>query len=278
MRRTARTSPRSGYTAVELVVVLLLSGVVVAAALSVWRGQQRFYAAYLDRIETWLAARAAVEVLSGELRAVSPGGGDLYGWSADSVALRSFVAFAVLCAADPARGEWLTRNLSGSFGVLPRDSALVFLEGDPESESDDRWEAVHLADARRVDEVCPDGRPAGLRLRPERWLAGVRVGAPVRAFRPYVYRAYRDGRGRWWIGRRLRGGTIQPVVGPVHTPENGGLRFQALDAAGRPAGDPAGATHFRLEIRAASAAGSGVTESASTTVFLRNTDYGRRAP
>ncbi len=73
-------------------------------------------------------------------------------------------------------------------------------------------------------------------------LAGVAPGAPVRLFETVEYRTYRDGEGLWWLGVRTVGAagwsTISPVAGPLRGER--GLRLQAWDGAGAPAGAATG--------------------------------------
>ncbi|MBI4513426.1 MAG: hypothetical protein HY702_04870 [Gemmatimonadetes bacterium] len=257
---------------------LVLLSVVLAAVYTLLQGQRRFYAVHADRVLTWDAVRAASEVFGAELRGLNPAAGDLYALARDSVALRGVVGFGVVCGLDEVGGTLLVRSASGSFESQPRDSVLVFVEGSADRPGDDGWRSLRVlaasgAGGRGV--VCADSRPAELGVRVEGSVLGVRPGAPVRAFRPYVYRSYRDREGVWWIGRRLRGGTLQPVVGPVRSRDEGGLVFEGVDAHGAPTGVLEEIVMVRVTVRGQSAgAGSSVRDSTATAVFLRNTHYG----
>lgn len=269
---TRRLRARTGaFTAVELLVALALAGLVVAAVGGALVTQRRFYDLYLARLDAWDAVAAGGEILASELRGLSPAAGDLYALAADSVALRSVVGFATVCGLEDAGAAWLLRGVVGHLETRPRDSVLVFLEGEPARADDDRWLVAHLD---RVDPVtttaCPGGRPAERRARVPAPVPGLRPGAPLHAFRPYVYRIYLDRSGRSWLGRRLRGDPIQPVVGPME-PSPRGLSLRALGPSGHPAAAPDSTTLVRFALRARLRLGRrAVAETASAAVFFRN--------
>ncbi len=266
-----------GHGLVEVVVSLVLVSLVLGSAYAVLIAQRRFYSLTTRTAEARDVSRIALQVLAGELRAVSPAAGDLYAMAADSVGLRSTTALAVLCQASGT--TLLVRRLGGAFGDRPADSALVYVEGDTSSAVDDEWVAVRvqaLGGGGTAD--CYDKRPPDLGLIIDRPVAGLLPGAPVRGFRPYIYKLYAGGAGRWWLGQRLRGGVIQPLTGPFAAPGSGGLRFEYLTASGSTAGRPDEVAQVRIEVRAVRR-GAGLRGPArptvggstlSTVVFLRN--------
>jgi type II secretory pathway pseudopilin PulG len=278
-RETGSPLNSAGHTLVELLVVLLLFALVIAAIYTVLRTQQRFYATHVQVSDTRDAARIASQVLSHELRGLSPPGGDLYAIAGDSVALRSATGFGVICGRS---GNTLSLGrVSGVFGDLPTDSVLVFVEGNADTALDDEWRvaAIHGSDRGSVGR-CADGGPLQLELVLDRELSGTEVGSPVRAFRPYTYRLYSGSDGKWWLGQRLRGGRLQPLAGPFAEPELGGLKLEALTASGEDATDLAEISQIRVSVTARShrpvqrAMGpSFYHDSLSTVAYLRN---GRR--
>jgi hypothetical protein len=205
------------------------------------------------------------------MRGLNPGAGDLYALTSDSAAFRSVVGFAYVCALEDAGTAWLLRGVSGSLETRPRDSVLVFLEHDPARADDDRWEALHLDRVERAaGATCPGSLVAQGRARVAAPVPGLVPGAPLHAFRPYVYRAYRDAAGRAWLGRRLRGDPIQPVSGPLE-PLGRGLRLEGLDRSHLPAATPTSAARIRFTLRARVQAGRRpVMEQATAAVTLRN--------
>jgi len=225
----------SGHTLVELLLVCVLIPLLLAVSYETLTRAYRFYSRQLLLVEAREATRVAVEVLGAELRAISPGAGDLYAIAPDSLALRSFIGLGFVCrSAIDTLSLW---RASGVFTPSPTDSVRLFIEGDPATRSDDRIVSARI---RSVGPggvpACPGGNATEKRLVVEPAPVGLRVGSPVRAFRPHVYRLYRGADGLWWLGQRLRGGVIQPITGPFASPARSGLELRYLDAAGAPAG------------------------------------------
>jgi type II secretory pathway pseudopilin PulG len=261
----------AGYALVEVSLVLLLVSLLTTSALAVLSSQRRFYAAQLQIAAARDVARVALTVLSVELRAASPVAGDLYAIAADSVALRSYTGFGVVCSVSG--NEINLRRIAGTFQGSPNDSLLVYRG--PRVTS---WGRAAVVGARSAaGGHCPDGGRPDLVLRAAGAIGDVVAGAPLRGFRPYVYRLYRGGNGRWWLGQKLRGGRFQPVAGPFADPAAGGLRLDFLDAVGDPTTEARAAVRVRVSLVAQSArpvparAGPHFShDSLSTVVLLRN--------
>lgn len=263
-----------GYTLSELLLVMTLFSVIMAAISAVLYGQRRFYTAQAAVADARDAIRIATGVLSGELRGVSPRGGDLYAIAADSLALRSTMGLGIVCqAAADAIELWM---VTGRFGDAKADSALVFLEHDFSRSDDDEWVAVDVNSITYdADGECPSGVEPELELSVTGLREGVTVGSPVRAFRPYVYKLY-SRHGHWWLGQRLRSGRLQPVVGPFAQPQDGGLSLEYMTADGLPTDDPLAVAQVRISLKGrrqeggSRAASSQSPDSLSTIVYLRN--------
>jgi hypothetical protein len=256
---------------VEVLVVLLLVSLLTTSAFAVLASQRRFYVAQLAIAATRDAARVALAVLTVELRAASPVAGDLYAIAADSVALRSYTGFGVVCRVD---GDEVTlRRIAGIFSGSPNDSILVYLGRRVAS-----WGRAAVTGSRKpAGGRCPDGRRPDVVVRVAVPIDGAVTGAPARGFRPYVYRLYRGGDGRWWLGQKLRGGRFQPVAGPFADPAAGGLRFEFVDRVGRRTGDAHAAIRAHVSVMAQSQRRVPVRwgsrffhVSLSTVVLLRN--------
>lgn len=249
---------------------------IAAAAYGVLRAQLRFYARHALVGDVRTAAGVASRVLAAELRAASPDAGDLYAIGPDSVALRSTTGVGFVCAVQGTTlGLW---SVHGVFGTLSTDSLMVFLEGDPMLRADDSWVGARILSVAGGNEgACPGGRPSELEVTLETDLTGVTAGVPVRSFRPYVYRIYRGSDGLWWLGRRLRYGSIQPVAGPLASPEDGGLLLEWTEPSGGPAGGPETVVAARVSVVSVSPVphptGAGLhreTFRLSTRAYLRN--------
>jgi prepilin-type N-terminal cleavage/methylation domain-containing protein len=85
----------SGFTLVEALITLVISGLLASALVSMLVGQSRFYERTDDQIYAEQSLRAAFDLMSAELRLGSPS--DLLAAESDSVALRFDVLRAVVC-------------------------------------------------------------------------------------------------------------------------------------------------------------------------------------
>ena len=267
---------RDGHSLIEMALVLVLASIIVTTVFGILLAQWRFHVTRMEVASTHNAARVALGVLTSELRSVCPGLGDLYAIAPDSVALRSTTGFGVVCVAT---GDHVgLRRISGAFGDGRGDSALVFREGRFDSAADDSWSSIAIRTV--VDGgagLCPDGREADVTLEVAGDLEGVAAGAPVRGFRPYVYRLYQGGDGNWWLGQRLRGGRIQPLTGPFLSPERGGLSLEYRTGDLEAARTPADVVQVIISVRARSlnptsrrAEPRFFVDSLSSVVYMRN--------
>lgn len=99
-RRTARThrvSPaaEAGFTLVEILITLAISGVLATAMLSLMLGQSRYYERTDDQIWAEQSNRATFDLVSSEVRMASRF--DLLAAESDSVALRFDIMRAIVC-------------------------------------------------------------------------------------------------------------------------------------------------------------------------------------
>jgi prepilin-type N-terminal cleavage/methylation domain-containing protein len=88
-------SARRGFSLAELVVALLLAGIIGLALARLVISQARFVAAQDGMLQARSGARAALNAMSGELRALTPGG--LVAATPDSITVRVPYAFGVAC-------------------------------------------------------------------------------------------------------------------------------------------------------------------------------------
>jgi type II secretory pathway pseudopilin PulG len=288
MRALSRRCPARGYTLVELIVALVLGMVVLGAAGQVFLATQRFFRVQASALEVHEGLRAAVQVLTAELRELDPFGGDIVALGADSISIRAARGLEFVCAPpDPVTGRIVVRSSlsSGYRAVDPaRDRALVFRDGDGATEDDDAWLDFGIASAGGAA-TCSDGAAASeLRLAGAvRALDSVGLGAPVRWYERAVYRLYADETGAWWLGMRsFTGGAwaaLSPVAGPLKHPL--GLQLTYYDTAGAVTADPWRVARIALVVRGVGSAllqetrGKQVhwADSLATLVFPRN---GRR--
>ena len=274
-----------GFTLVELAVALVLGAVILGAAGQLYLATGRFIRLQSSVLEVHEGLRAAMEVLSAELRELDAPGGDIAAFGADSISIRATRGIDFVCAQpEPSSGTIVVRNSlsSGYREVDPaRDRALVFRDGDPGTENDDAWLDRGIASAGGAA-ICADSA-AGTRLRLLGALDSVWVGAPVRWYERVVYRLYQDEGGAWWLGVRsysdVGWAAVSPVAGPLRHPA--GLQFSYRDASGAATAVPASVVTIAITLRGTgSSLLQGVggrpwhwADSLATVVFLRN---GRR--
>lgn len=244
---------RSGFSAVELLIALLIASVIGAASVRLLLQQRMAFGAQVARSEHGASVRVAHAFFHSELSTIDPGDGDLTVMEAARIVYRGTRSVGFVCVTpDPSGPLTVHAPLISWRPVDPEvDSLLVFAEGDVLTRADDRW--VH-ADVTSVStSPCDDGMP-GLLISATpvdgATLGAVRLGAPVRIGSMHEVRIYRGGEGDWWLGERRFGKaggwpTIQPVLGPL---EPGGLEFRYRDAAGNTVTTPEAVALIQIAI------------------------------
>lgn len=269
--KSRRPRPAGGFTLVEVLVAMTLTGIVVAGTLRALSAQKKFYARQARILDARHAMRAATTILASELREASPGGGDLYAVAADSVAIRSTVGFGVACAVNEAAGQLALIHVSGHFRLDAGDSVVVFVEnGEPDS--DDAWRALGVSAIGTTGPACAWGTPSERLISVSGSLNGVWVGGPVRLFRAYAYAPFQL-EGRWWLGRRDRSEPdYVPVAGPLAPPDSGGLQFFFFDPNGNTTLNPSQVARVSITVRAPTyrSLSDPAYRSLSTSAYLRN--------
>ena len=296
---------RRGFTTVELIVVVVIAGVLSAAIATLLRRQQRFYTRAARMVEHRVSLRDATSILPAELRALSPGGGDVLAASDSSLEIRATIGAGVACNVAPdgssvtvAPVAALRGTALAAFGTSPQpgDIALVFDAGVPDDSLDDRWTVREVASTDAVESSCLApldaielaGLPA-LRLGfgvGSSLAASVRPGAFVHVVRRVRYRLYRAATGDWYLGYAEWDGAgyavVQPVSGPFaaysRSAATTGLLLRYLDANGvevTPGADVRQIT--RVEVVARSVLSGGLSTDAAElrdaqdiTVRVRN--------
>lgn len=233
-------SRRRGFSLVEALVALTMSGVLLAASGGALLATLRRSSAQRARRLAWHNVRAAATVLAAELRDISPGEGDILSAPDTAVTLRAIRAFSIVCEVRPPDAVVVADSLTYALRALDpsRDSVLLYKEGDPLRSDDDAW--VSAGAVAAAADRCPGGS-AGTRVT----LRGADVsalgaGAPLRTFEILDYRLYRDAAGDWWLG--VRGpdppgwAATSPIAGPLSARVGLGIRLLGADGLAAPAG------------------------------------------
>jgi prepilin-type N-terminal cleavage/methylation domain-containing protein len=229
---------RAGFSMVELLVALLVSSVLLIGVFQLVFAQNSAYSHQQGTADARQSLRAAGTLLAWELRHLSAAGGDLYALAADSVSVRSFDATAVVCRKRVVSAQYGLHSVAGEIEV--GDSAMLYIVNGNRP-ADDAWRAVAIQNANTpaglgMLTTCPSwpGTPAiqlgiqvGISATAD--TAGLRIGAPVRAFRRRTYRMIEQN-GDWWLGMREGAGAYQLMTGPLRS--GNGLVLRYTDAAG----------------------------------------------
>ena len=239
---------RRGFTLAELMISVVLFGMIMAVVMQVLARQQRFHRGANAVVEMRGQMRHATYALPVDLRAVSPAGGDILGWSHSSLSFRSFSANTAICDRLSASeivlppttltqgntlSAWITAPVVGD-SILIHDENLLL------GNADDVWRAHEITAVKAVAGGCPvvtgftvagDATTEALVLTLSPNLSATVVdGAPLRIYRQVSYELYEAADGKFYLGasdclpgRAPECSDLSPVGGP----------FRALD------GDPA---------------------------------------
>jgi prepilin-type N-terminal cleavage/methylation domain-containing protein len=225
---------RGGFTVIELLIALVISGVVVGSIFQLISGHGRFVERQSAREEVQQNSRAALELIGSELRTV-PAGDALVQATTDSVTIRAARAWGVVCAVGGATSlDVVLPVISGASYATNTGSGVVVNLGTYAAPS---WSsAVPLNSVGGATSSCNGSAlPSGVERRT------LTLGAtpqnadgtvtPAAGNILYIYDqvTYRSGSSSavpgLWIQRRVGEGAggSQPMAGPI---PSGGLRFE----------------------------------------------------
>jgi len=259
-----------GFTLAELVVVTVLGGVLIASTLQILVTNQRTYTAQNAQIQGTQAMRAALEILSGELREVSPLGGDIIKMSGDSLRVRAARKVGLICH-DSVLGNRVWRVLQIGDWFSAGDSVHVFADNLATSADDDDWitttvssiDTTTTCSSNTAQEITfPSATPFTA--------DSVSSGAEVRSFIHIAY-GLMTYSGAQFLGRKIAGGAWTPVVGPL---TSRGVSFAYLDLNGNATTTETAVTQIEVTVRTGSdvldSTGNPVADSVAVRIFLRN--------
>ncbi len=233
-----------GFTLVEIMISMVLAGIVMGAVYQLLIGQSRSYGKQRELMDVHETLRSAASLLAWELRQASAVRGDLYTINANSIVLRSVQGTGLVCvehATLPRFGLWST---AGDIEATADDSALVVAGGN-------RWNVLKIQQVATAASLgvgncswpstpAPDIAVELAVVNVPTDTAGIKVGAPFRAFRQVEYGLYQDaGDGRWWLGRKVgAAASYEKLTGPLLPQASGGLVLIYRDGAGNVTADP----------------------------------------
>ena len=269
-----------GFTIIELLISMVISLMLIAAAYSVLVTQVRSFEVQRGKMDTRETLRGAAALFTSELRSAASSRGDLYAIAPQTMTLRSPLGSGIIC--DTLGIRYGVYQPSGDFQATADDSALVY------SRTNETWNSVKVSQmwSNPAAGGIPDcawsasidpGLVVQLVAGVPGDTAGVGIGSGIRAFRAIQYGIFQQN-GRWWLGRRLASaGSYDILTGPLSSPADSGLVFHYYDGAGAETADPTQVVRIELVLQAESYAlarvGSGMTlpkDSVAITMFLRN--------
>lgn len=249
---------RSGFSLVELLLVLVLLSIVGGSLMSLLSKQQRFYRGTYDLIELRSQLRQAEAVMSSDLRALSTPGGDLRTITDSSMDFRYNIGSSISCTTPAVGGKTIiipptaTANgntLSNWLSVpLVGDTAVVFDEGvNTTSSGDDSWVTYEIRSITPNTGTCNaayNTPSSGFTVVMDRNISStILQGAPIRFLRQAHYSLYQSNNDKnWYLGYACSvcngTNTVSPIAGPFmpYTDPAGtdisGIRITYFDSTG----------------------------------------------
>lgn len=227
-----RSRGSEGFTLPELLIVVVLGTVIMMATYGVLITNQRTYTVQNAQIQGQQTVRAGLEVLSGELREISPPGGDLLQMDDQRIRFNGLRGLAIACNVDAPGNKIIAMNVGEP--LTGGSLVYIFQDNNPNLRNDDVWLAGTISSVGSG--TCPNGTAGQTLNLPgvgSAALAGVLVGGPVRAYREYEYfMGTFDGESYLFSRDRTAAGDPQPLVGPLAAGD--GLRFRYFDEDGVP--------------------------------------------
>lgn len=258
-RRTA------GFTLIELMIALVLTGIVLGSVYQTLGNNQRFYRSTSQILDVQQGIRAVAQLLPSELREVDAVAGDIQAMGPDSITVKALRNTYFTCAPPVAGTKIIVRNdmVFGYRAIDPqRDRILLFRDGNRQLMSDDTWQDYGITSVQ-TGSTCTDGSGAGTLINLSGTFSGVTaldssftVGAPVRTYEIITYRLYVDADGIGWLGvRNFSGGSwgaVSPIAGPLRSTD--GIALSYYDSTGAVTPVPANVAQIRLVVHGMSAA------------------------
>jgi prepilin-type N-terminal cleavage/methylation domain-containing protein len=278
---------RQGFTLAEIMIAMTLMLIVSGAAYKLLVTTQRLSRTQSELVSLQSNVRMGSLVVLNDLRELGTvtGGAadknDILTIAADDITYRAMRGLGFVCQAPTATQIRIRRNGFSGYRdpQAVRDGLYVFIEGDPDTETDDTWLPVAIA-AVSSTTACPGTMGDGITLTTPDTpvLVGLAVGTPIRFYEVMELKLHQAD-GKSWLGARSisAGEAIQPVLGPLA--DGNGFQLEYLDATAAATADLTAIKSIRVTIRGISdgAVNAGVEgslthvqDSLVTQVALRN--------
>jgi prepilin-type N-terminal cleavage/methylation domain-containing protein len=278
---------RRGFTLVELMVAMVMMLIVMGAVYKLMLSTQRLSRAQAERASLQSNVRMGSLVVLNDLRELGTVAGgvanqnDILAMAADDITYRAMRGIGFICQAPTGTLVRIARTgFSGYRDPQPsRDGFYVFIDGDPDTETDDAWLPVAITGVSTATS-CPGTTGAGITLTTDNTpgLVGLAVGTPIRIYEVMELKLH-VADGKSWLGARSisAGEAIQPVLGPLA--DGNGFQLEYLDGAGAATANLTAVKSIRITLRGISDGAitpgiegsmTRVQDSLVTQVALRN--------
>lgn len=235
MNRTHTHSarPRTGFTLIELMIVVVLLGLIGTMLVSVLVRQQRFHRAVASVTDSRARMRDISTILPSDIRSISTAGRDIMAISDTSMQFRAFIGTSIVCAYASAtivelppqilaptapRNSTDTRSTVLTAWItppIPNDIAFMYSDGTEAGNADDAWVPFTISDTTSATNSawCPStaspafttaadnsARRYRITLATAPNQAQIEPGAPIRFAREVRYSIYQASDNQWYVG------------------------------------------------------------------------------
>lgn len=213
---------RSGFSLIELLVAMVVFGIISAAIYGLLTRTQRLSRTQADRAVMQANIRSGIGLITSELREININAAqsDILAADATSITYRAMRGLGFLCEA-PTNTQ-LVVGRAGYVGyrdpIAGRDSVALFVDGDPDSATDDSW--IFLRITSLTGGTCASGGAAIVMVIPglgSTLPSAIPVGSPLRIYEVMQVGQMTQGGSTWLGARTVSGGetSLAPVLGPL---------------------------------------------------------------
>lgn len=267
------TRDRSGFTLIELTIVVLVASVILSALYSVLISSQRAFSMERATVRSNQVMRAGMEVLFGELREISPQQGDLISMADDTITIRAGRAFGVVCEVGSPFPIYTLRVRKIGDGFQAGDSVFLFADNNIRRSGDDVWVPGVVRSSSTSGNCGGDeSQVVSVAASIAHMADSVSIGAELRAFKRYSYGLMPMYFGDTYLARWEPGvGNYQALIGPL---DPDGLSFVYRDSTGAETTNRNAVRQVTVTLRTSSPVrgldGERLADSLTTTIFTRN--------
>jgi prepilin-type N-terminal cleavage/methylation domain-containing protein len=248
---------RRGFTLIEVMISMSIMLIVMGAVYKLILSSQRLSRAQTERMGLQSNVRVGSLMVLSDLRELNTvvGGtaaeNDILAIAPTSITYRGMRGSGYICQAPTATQIRISRSTFSGYRdpQVGRDGLYVFIDGNPDTETDDAWLPVVIS-AVSTATACPGAIGAGITLTTPNTpaLGALSTGTPVRFYEVMELKLHQAD-GKSWLGARSisAGEAVQPVLGPLT--DGNGFLLTYLNAAGAVTADPTAVKSIQVTLR-----------------------------